>query len=279
METFAFIHAAVSYEDPNPGPELRSLEELNLTASAVAGLAGAAVATSVLVGGEQAMAATPIQGPGSAGAHVEAVQKALGIEVDGQYGSKTAAAVTDFQIRQGLKQIDGVVGKETASALGLDEKYRQVGYVVTRTGIGLNIRSGPGLDYRIVSGAPDGEYLYENYSNVIFRDGYAWTRTSGDNWIATNYTREFDGYTPASFPDNGGQERLVSLSGDSGVGVVITNSGIGLNVRSGPGLDYSRIGGAEEGSEVSTFGDVVYADGYRWDRAEGGGWVATNYLY
>lgn len=276
METFAYIHAAVNYEDPNPAPELRSFDDIQLPNAALMGIAGAAAAVTVIGSNpDRAMAATPIVGQGSAGTEVEAVQKALGIEADGHFGPKTETAVTDFQIRQGLKQIDGVVGKETATALGLDEKYRKVGYVSTRSGIGLNIRSGPGLDYRIISGASNGAYLAQDYRRVESRDGFDWTPVAGGGWVAANYTDS--GYYP--YPGNDGYEQTVSYPGGSG-GYVDTYSEIGLNVRRGPGLGYGVVGGYDEDDYVSTdAGDAVEADGYRWVRTAAGNWVASDYLY
>ncbi|MGA7934649.1 MAG: peptidoglycan-binding protein [Kovacikia sp.] len=200
MESLAFIHAAVSYEDLNPDMELKVLENLDLKVSNVAlmGLAGAAVAASVLGGTSgKAMAATAPVAPGSSGETVQAVQKALGIQADGQFGTKTQAAVMDYQIRQGLKEIDGVVGKETAKALGLDENYRPVGFVETCSGCGLNIRSGPGVGYWVVGGAPDGAYLEQDYETVIYNDGYAWTPLYTGGWVAADYTEE--GYYPVSY--------------------------------------------------------------------------------
>ncbi|MCL6434126.1 MAG: peptidoglycan-binding protein [Leptolyngbyaceae cyanobacterium HOT.MB2.61] len=202
MESLAFIHAAVSYEDTNPDSELKVFENLDLSVSgsALMGLAGAAVAVSVLGGtpGKATAATAPI-GPGSTGAEVQAIQKALGIEADGSYGVKTQTAVTDFQLRQGLKEIDGVVGKETAKALGLDEQYRPIGFVETCSGCGLNIRSGPGLGYHIIGGAPDGAFLYQDYETVVYNDGYAWTPLCDDcgGWVASDYTTE--DYYPVSY--------------------------------------------------------------------------------
>jgi hypothetical protein len=200
MESLAFIHTAVSYEDPNPDRDLKVLENLDLKVSnaALMGLAGAAVAASVLGGSSgKAMAATAPVGPGTSGDTVQAVQKALGIQADGQFGAKTQSAVMDYQIRQGLKEIDGVVGKETAKALGLDENYRPVGFVETCSGCGLNIRSGPGVGYWVVGGAPDGAYLEQDYETVIYNDGYAWTPLYSGGWVAADYTEE--GYYPVSY--------------------------------------------------------------------------------
>lgn len=200
METLAFIHTAISFEDPNPDPEVKVFDNLDMAvpSSTLMGLAGAAVAVTVLSGTPgKANAAPAILGRGSTGAEVQAVQAALGIQADGNYDEKTETAVTDFQIRQGLKAIDGIVGKETATALGLDEAYRPVGYVYTNSGIGLNIRSGPGLGYYIIGGAPDGAFLYQDYETVVYNHGYAWTPLYTGGWVASDYT--YEPYYPVSY--------------------------------------------------------------------------------
>jgi peptidoglycan hydrolase-like protein with peptidoglycan-binding domain len=61
--------------------------------------------------------------PGSRGAAVQQVQIALvalgyPIEVDGEYGPRTEAAVSDFQQRNGL-DVDGIAGPDTQVALGV----------------------------------------------------------------------------------------------------------------------------------------------------------------
>ena len=273
METLAFIHAAIEYENPDPSPELRSLSELKLPVSAAMGLAGAVAITALSATPDRAMAMSPV-GQGSAGVQVEAVQKALGVQADGQYGPKTETAIADFQIRQGLKQVDGVVGQETAGALGLDENYKPTAIVDTNSGIGLNIRSGPGLDYRRLGGAPDGANLEQVSEEVVYRDGYAWTPVSGGGWAASDYLAEA---RPVSY-DEGSYNRGVYYEPVSAYSSQVdTRSNVGLNERSGPGLGYSVTGGYGEGSYVGTGGGTVYADGYTWKRTENG-WVASNYL-
>lgn len=57
--------------------------------------------------------------PGARGELVRTVQRALGIRVDGVYGSSTASAVRNFQRRNGLL-VDGIVGPSTRRALGIN---------------------------------------------------------------------------------------------------------------------------------------------------------------
>ncbi|UBF25884.1 peptidoglycan-binding protein [Kovacikia minuta CCNUW1] len=259
MESLAFIHTAVNYEDPNSELDLKVLENLDLKVpnAALMGLAGAAIAVTVFGGtSDKAMAATASVAPGSSGEGVQAVQKALGIEADGQFGAKTQAAVMDYQIRQGLKEIDGVVGKETAKALGLDENYRPVGFVETCSGCGLNIRSGPGVGYWVVGGAPDGAFLEQDYETVIYNDGYAWTPLYTGGWVASDYTNE--GYYPVSYGGCGGYDECggyeddyypVSYGGgcgyDYGCGGYDDHDYYPVSYRGGCG-GYDECGGYEE---------------------------------
>ena len=62
---------------------------------------------------------------GSKGDAVEALQKALNISVDGDFGPKTDAAVREFQKAHNLVA-DGIVGAKTWAALGIGEKITPV---------------------------------------------------------------------------------------------------------------------------------------------------------
>jgi Bacterial SH3 domain len=71
-------------------------------------------------------------------------------------------------------------------------------------------------------------------------------------------------------------DQPVSAANNSGF--VNTQSGLGLNIRSGPGLNYPVIGGADNGVFLDLAGNPAFADGYRWQQVSSGGWVATEYL-
>jgi hypothetical protein len=90
------------------------------------GTSSIAVIGAVLaLGGPLALAQTSAQAPapstlsaGSSGSAVSALQAALGTAQTGRYTASTARAVRKFQRAHGLT-VDGVVGPQTAAALGL----------------------------------------------------------------------------------------------------------------------------------------------------------------
>jgi peptidoglycan hydrolase-like protein with peptidoglycan-binding domain len=292
MELLAFVHTAVHYEDPTPDPEVTLLDRecFKVSGSALMTLAGAAV-VAASIGSGNAMAATASYGAGTSGDEVTHIQKALGIAADGAYGTKTEASVMDFQVRQGLKQVDGIVGKETATALGLNEKYKPVdlGVVDTYSGIGLNVRSGPGLDYRRIGGLEDGTVV-DTYGEVVSYDhyDYSWQREAGGGWVATEYVSDYydesTDYEEVSYhhghyhDDCYEGEYYSPVSYSDGGGYVSTNTGIGLNIRSGPGLGYAIEDGASDGTFLPTVDGTVYQDGYAWEELPDGNWVAADYL-
>lgn len=62
---------------------------------------------------------------GDKGENVKILQKALGIESDGDFGPKTETAVKEFQKKNGL-YADGLVGNATQKALGISFKDNEI---------------------------------------------------------------------------------------------------------------------------------------------------------
>jgi peptidoglycan hydrolase-like protein with peptidoglycan-binding domain len=89
------------------------------TGLALTGLAGVAAAQDGAVGGgaSPATAAAPASSA-APGVDVRALQRRLGVTVDGVIGPKTRRAIKRFQRRHGLVA-DGIVGPRTRRALGL----------------------------------------------------------------------------------------------------------------------------------------------------------------
>jgi hypothetical protein len=85
----------------------------------------AAMAAVLALGAPLTFAQTSAQAPvpttlgsGSSGAAVSALQAKLGVAQSGRFTASTARAVRSFQRRNGLT-VDGIVGPQTAGALGL----------------------------------------------------------------------------------------------------------------------------------------------------------------
>lgn len=70
---------------------------------------------------------------GASGSAVVALQRALGVDADGQFGPVTARAVRSYQRAHGLT-VDGVAGPATLSALGIAAKQPAVDKPVADTG-------------------------------------------------------------------------------------------------------------------------------------------------
>jgi Transglycosylase-like domain/Putative peptidoglycan binding domain len=85
----------------------------------------AVVGAVLALGGPLALAQTSAQAPapatltaGASGSAVSALQGALGVKQTGKFTAATKRAVRSFQRRNGLT-VDGIVGPQTAAALGL----------------------------------------------------------------------------------------------------------------------------------------------------------------
>lgn len=101
---------------------------LAAAAALVAGYAAANVSGGEAVPAVEVVEAAVLR-QGSSGGEVKEVQRRLKMwgyyagEVDGIYGGKTAEAVKNFQRKNGLK-VDGIAGKATFAALGMNDSVK-----------------------------------------------------------------------------------------------------------------------------------------------------------
>lgn len=117
-------------------------------------------------------------------------------------------------------------------------------HMVVRVNTRLNVRSGPSTDYPIIRQLTNNTEVY-----VYERDGN-WGRIGDGEWVCTDYLAP---YTAAS------KYRVTAKSG--------------LNIRSGPGTDYKKIGALNYGQVVNV---TNIEDG--WAKLAAPGYVCADYL-
>ncbi len=121
----------------------------------------------------------------------------------------------------------------------------------------VNVRSGPGTYYSRVGSYEQGTAvpLTETYKV----GDYTWGKTAL-GWFRLDYT-DYDDLKAAQskFPKNG------SVTGD------------GVNVRSGPGTDYERVGKKNKGDRVTITQEAV-GGSYRWGKMTDGNWICLDYV-
>ncbi len=134
----------------------------------------------------------------------------------------------------------------------------------------LNLRSGPGLSYRVLAIMPAGSAVQI-------------TGDAAEGWYPVTYNN-LDGWAYAEYIAIGGQAGGAASSTNTAGGVrgsatVVTNL---LNLRSGPGTSYNIIAQLPYGTTVQIVGDPQAADGHSWlevtSRGYGQGWVAAAFL-
>ena len=129
-------------------------------------------------------------------------------------------------------------------------------------GAGVNVRSGAGTRYGRIGG------LAEGASVTIVGQSGGWYQIkygSGTGWVCGDYVKKTSGGS------SGG-----SSSGGTSTGKVSGTGGSGLNVRSGAGTGYGRIGGLGEGASVTIVGQ---SNGwYQSKYGSGTGWVSSQFI-
>ena len=108
----------------------------------------------------------------------------------------------------------------------------------------INVRSGPGTDYSRVTRVSEGKRVA-----ILDKDG-DWYRVSFDGttgYILSDYVAADGGGTPAGSAQTPAKPEPV----DKSVGNATVSGGSVINVRSGPGTEYSRVARVNEGKRVT----------------------------
>ena len=125
----------------------------------------------------------------------------------------------------------------------------------------LNVRSGPGTGYaRITSLNPGAAVSIYEYETV---GGVKWGRIGSSQWVCMTYVRL-----------NTGSNTGANTGATTGTGTV--SSTTVLNVRSGPGTNYSRVGQLTPGTGV-TITEQTMTNGVWWGKTSQG-WVCMQYV-
>ncbi len=262
METLAFIHTAVAYENPNPDAEITVFDNIDLKASSslAMGLVAAGVVTATLSHTDQAQAAIYY---GQRGSGVAALQSALHVYTDGVFGPQTLSALKRFQANRGLA-IDGIAGPATLPALGLssnrgpdntgtvDVPVADRTYV---TASSLIVRNAP-AGYSIGSLGYGARALLTGATR--YAGGRSWSQLASGGWVASGY-----------LSSGGGSDTPVPTR-------TYAAAGSGLLIRNAPaGYVTGSLG---YGSSINLTGATRYAGGRTWSQLSNGGWVASDYI-
>ena len=131
-----------------------------------------------------------------------------------------------------------------------------------------NVRSGPSLSHDTLGTARQGSVLTGLGTIRTDSRGIEWYSVSfrdQDGWVSSTYA-SLSGFEDYAINDYG--RYVVGVSGDS-------------NVRTGPGLDYGKLGVLYEGSSAAFLGQTsVDERGVEWYRIswkDSAGWVSSRY--
>jgi len=138
--------------------------------------------------------------------------------------------------------------------------------VVTMIG-DMNVREGPGTDYARIGGAAEGET-------------FAITGKSGDGeWWQISFDGE-SGWVYAPFVTAANAENVPTVGGSAAQSPeeAVATVGGDLNVRDGPGTDYARIGGANEGEAFAITGKSADGEWWQIDFDGESGWIYAPFV-
>lgn len=165
------------------------------------------------------------------------------------------------QIRYGSLVLAGGLSLSLIShpLVWANQRWGTVVYVNTPPGYALNSRWGPGTNFGVHTKTRRGCPLE---LSGVSRQG--WLQLTNGTWVAGNWV------TTAP------RERIACISTPTiqRVAIVSTPPGYGLNIRTGPGTGYARVGQYVHGTRVPFTGR--FSGG--WTELIDGKWVDSNYL-
>ena len=144
---------------------------------------------------------------------------------------------------------------ETDPILDPAEGPEKDGILVTVTASRMNVRSGPGANYKRVRYAYEGEKM--RITEVRDVNGIPWGQFD-EGWICLDYT------------DYGTEKETVIATGH------VTTSTDYLNIRAGAGTGYDIVGRLNGGDRVEIY-EIVTVGGSKWGRISEG-WISMAYV-
>lgn len=137
---------------------------------------------------------------------------------------------------------------------------------VTVTGSGVNVRTGPGMDYGVCGGVTKGDkitILQTQMSSTVL-----WGRFA-EGWLSLRYTDYYQ--VTSQDPGTPGEpEQEDPKVIDAGVVTA------GLRIRSGPGTNYPTVGSLNIGDRVNIY-QKKSGTGMTWGKIKQG-WISLNYV-
>lgn len=208
------------------------------------------------------------QGPGTGSPVVSRAVNGTKVEI---FETSTVGTVKWGRIRGGWISMDYVEPDKTegsdkneAASGSSEDSGGQDGTV---TAYNVNVRSGPGTQYGIVCRVTSGQKVtvYEQKTSGSLN----WGRIGTNQWICLAYVRL--GASGGESASGGTESATVQKTVTGKVNVV------NLNVRSGPGTNYQRVGSFGAGAMVTIFEQTTGA-GTRWGRIANDRWVCMDYI-
>jgi len=140
----------------------------------------------------------------------------------------------------------------------------------------INVRTAPGVGSPLATTLASGTKVtvYEQ----IEKNNAPWGRID-QGWVCMYYVT-LGGTTTGGNTDNGTTGGTTEVPGATTPGVIsatgIVNSNTDLNVRSGAGLGYAKVGTLQKGTKVTIYEQKI-ADGMIWGKTNTG-WVCMSYI-